>query len=431
LIDDDGPLTFTLTEAPINDTAQWPPLWAKVDTTTWATADPDIIGEYYPTVLGQPGRAASGTLAPDGTPALAVEVNAISGEVETLLVSDGDINGTNAAQDVVIYNASDGTSETFTTSTVADGRGRLVSVVDVSGWATLTVSAGDQFWVAWSGTTHGIVSDDKSSALTQAGDVLVWMLRKSRMRWDRGRLDAARQYLNKFKIDTYIQAEPDERIQPWAWIQANLLPILPISARIGPLGLYFVVWDYFATSDAALAHIEYGRNADRNGAVDVEGPQVGADTVTLRYQWAASRGEFEDYDGKSSDAEVLGKDSKYSQDLYTARAGASYVAIGYREVLKPERGEFEGSTEIVRDAFTAGLILKWWARRATSTFLACDYLVDQEDAAVLTPGDVVTLTDSGRGFTARVCLVDSISMTLDGKMGVSLSIPPVDMGEAV
>jgi hypothetical protein len=356
-------------------------------------------------------------------------VNAMSG-AEVLLISDGDIVGSGSAQTLTIYNESDGTSESFTASLTTDGRGRSVTVCEVKTWTTLTVQPGDTYWCIWTGATHGIVGDDNTSALTQAGDLLIWWLRRSRIRWDSGRLEAARQFLNKFKIDTFVQASPTERISPWAWIQENMLPILPASARIGPNGLYFVVWDYFATSDDAVAHIEQGRNARRDGAVDIEGPDQPAGTVTLKYQWAATRNAPEAYAGRSDNAEVLAKDSTYSKDLNTSRAGAQYVYLGYRESLKPTNTEIEGSTEVVRDAFTAGLILAWWTKRDASTYLTCDYMVDQEDAATLSPGAVVTITDSGRGFAARACLVTAIAIDLGGQMRVSLSIPPVDMGKA-
>ena len=428
--DDESPITFTLEESPSADVSLWPQLWATIDATTWAAHDPDVRGEYYPTVIGSPGRPAAGTLPPDGTPAYLIVTTVGS---QTLLLSDGDIIGSGAAPDVTIYSESDGSSEAFTASLSEDGRGRMVSVVDVSAATTITITAGDTYWAIWdSDTNHGIVGDDKAAALTGAGDVLIWMLRKSSVRWDRGRVYAARGFLNKYQIDTFIQAAPDERISPWEWVQSNLLPILPVSARIGPGGVYFVIWDYFATSDAAVASLEWGRNAERDGAVDVDGAQIPASTVTLQYQWEPTQKSFGDKRGRTADLDVAIKlADTYAEAFDLSNAKSEYISTTSQKETAPISRQVDGFTEIVRDDFTAGLILQWWVRRDSRTTMVCDYLVAQEDAAVLIPGNVVTITDSGRGLSDRVCLVASVELSTAGMMRVGLAIPPMDTGEAV
>ena len=49
---------------------------------------------------------------------------------------------------------------------------------------------------------------------------------------------AAAELLQGYLVDCYI----DDPVGVWEWVQGNLLPILPISIRYGPAGLYPVVW---------------------------------------------------------------------------------------------------------------------------------------------------------------------------------------------
>ena len=411
----ESPVTGTIEEAPGEDEARIPPITAKVDTDTWPSHDTNATDEPYITVIGTPGRAEVQPLDPVGSPCHFVNT---TGDV--LQVSDGDIVGNGAAQSLTIWNESDGTSDPFTVVVTADGRGRTVSTVDITGAPNLTINPGDKYWAIWTGARHGIVDDGKTNALTGAGDLIVWLMRQSALRWDRGRIAAIQPVLNRFVIDTFIAASPDQRIKPWGYIQSELLPILPVSPRIGPNGLYLVLWDYFLNDTAAVAAIEHGRNAFRDGDYQETDIDRVASTISLRYQWAATTNEFEGFAGLSGDDVTLAQDTRYQPSLHMRRARNFYGSNRIKEE----------STEIVRDASTAGLIVAWWSRAMGAQFVEMDYLVDPVIAARVEPGRSVKVTDADRGFTDRLAIVDSVTWTLDGLMRMGLRMPPVDLGEA-
>jgi hypothetical protein len=99
------------------------------------------------------------------------------------------------------------------------------------------VDDGDEVYVAFHPTTGGgMVWGDKM--LRGAGDVLTWALGQSGYRVDWGMVAAAAPWLNQYKIDTIISS----RVKAAAWLQEQLIPLLPVSMMTGPDGIYPLVW---------------------------------------------------------------------------------------------------------------------------------------------------------------------------------------------
>ncbi|HUU34183.1 MAG TPA: hypothetical protein VMW48_08965, partial [Vicinamibacterales bacterium] len=164
----------------------------------------------------------------------------------------------------------------------------------------------------------------------------------------------------------------------------------------------------------------------------VEGHQIPASTVTLDYQWEPTQKSFGAKHGRTGDIDVRIKlSADYAEAFDLSNAKSEYISTTSQNETAPVSRQVDGHTEIVRDDFTAGLILGWWVKRDSRTVMVCDYLVEQEIAAALVPGNVVTITDSGRGLSDRVCLVEAVALSTTGMMRVGLAIPPMDTGEAV
>ena len=283
-------------------------------------------------------------------------------------------------------------------------------------------------WAVWEVPTstpidqYGMYADDKADLQGRrgAGDVLTYWLRESGIRWDEGRIAAVAQTLNSFRIDTYVLADADHRIAPWDWVSQNLLPVLPVSARVGPGGVHVVVWRYGATSDMAVARFvaDEGGNATQAGAVESSAIDDVASTMIVRYGVDADNSEPSAMLVLSGDDETI--QAGATPDLHLIRGRGIY-----------ERDLVEDVTlEIIREEGTAGAVAAWMSRAKAVQYYSTSYDVDVETAGSLEPGDVVLLTDDLRGFKERVCLVESVLWSSEPIWRVSLRIPAHGFGEA-
>lgn len=139
---------------------------------------------------------------------------------------------------------------------------------------------------------------EDGAVMRGAGDVLRWALGQSSLRVDRDRLAAALPALNGFLIDCVI----DERVTPWEWLSANLLPLLPVSLVSGPRGLYPVVWRHAAKASDATFRLDLAADPsiERDGGVRVDSTTLYNDVTvsycldlrTDRYKRSARVGRF-------------------------------------------------------------------------------------------------------------------------------------------
>lgn len=398
------PIACTLEESPVQDRALWPPSTAVVDATGWPLHDSNIEGEYYPWVFGGPG--STDTSAP-WTPGLLVDTTGTVPHPSKILIAGHAV----LASSVQVVNVSQGTTAARAVQSEPDGYGRVCSYVEPAvGWA----SAGDEIWVNWySGSTrvYGHPSPtDTTLPLRGAGDLLVWWLSRSTVRWDRGRLAAIRDRLNEYKLDTYAMADPGSRITPYHWVMDNLLPLLPVSPRIGPHGLYFVDWDLSATAQTAVAHLEEGRNCSRAGDVTTTSRDDVTNELTITYSVNPRTGSPTARTVLTGDDGTLAEDGDAHRSFHARRSRSQYG--------KTITGEL--TAEHVQDPATAGRILSTELRRRAAQWELMAYHVDQEVAGRLTPGDVVTLTDADRYIEGRPCLVVGRPWVADRRMTVDL-----------
>ena len=410
------PITGTLAEDPQADRALHPPADARVDSTSWPLHDPAVEGEYYPDVFGGPGTNDS-TAA--WTPGLLVDTTDTVPHPSKLLIGG---HRCPTASNVQIRNMTTEATETRGVSHEADGYGRVCAYVQPS---TGFVSEGDEVWVNWysGGQVWGRVSlRDATAPLRGAGDLLEWWLTRSTIRWDRGRLAAIRDRLNVYKIDTYAQADPGSRLGPWRWIQDNLLPLLPVSTRIGPNGLYFLLWDLSTTTDRAVAHLEEGLNCTRGGPVRSSPLDDVATEIAVAYQFGPSTGDPEARLVVTGDDTTLAEDPDAARNLYARQSRLQYGRNIPDEI----------QARHVLDAGTASKVLHTEIRLRATQWDLLDYAADQEVAGRLHPGDLVTLTDSDRNIANRPALVVSRPwVSTGGRIPIELQAPPAALENPV
>jgi len=378
------PFAFSLATSPYEDRSILPSPTAVVDEVTWPNAADKANGKTYPTVYGRPGDHNE---AIPGSPAHVVHTG-----TKTLLIAGHEVSATtvyvcNADVDVTDW---DSASVVHTT----DGRGRQVATVVVP--AGITWSSDDTYFVAWAHTSGGGMWDRRRQGpLEKAGDVLDYFLDQTTLTVDQGRTAAEALLLNRYILAGYI----DEPVNVWAWLRANILPILPVSIRVGPDGLYPVVWRYDGVVDRdVVEHIDVARlDAERTSPVEYTATTGGklANEIQLSYRLNADSGDY------TASVTLTGDDS-------VARS-SSVLTNQMSRVSRARYGEAAKSieTDHVYDVTTAAKIVQWMSYAWGLPARNVSYLFDQR-ARHLQLGAIVSLTDDELYISELICMVVEI-----------------------
>lgn len=381
----DEPIEATVREVPWMDRGLIPAPEAAINDDTWPNRDPSsgIDDEVYPVVIGEPGRTDV-----MGSPAYYAQTGATD---YVLLAGHPVIAGT-----VTVYDRTGAVSNSLTVSTVADGLSRNVAVGVATGWGAL--NQGDELWAVWDDGGGLANPEDPTSALTGAGDLIEWLLHRSTIRVDWGRMRAAKARLNAYRIDTYIQGPPGERVSPWAWISEHLLPILPVMVRSSAAGLYLAVLDVSAPVGVARGRLEEGRNCDRISMVETIGTEDVANDIEIHY---APRS---DGDTMASVVRVTGSGAVL--DTFDDAVRSSVCEESVRRFGRIPRSL---TTTAIYDGSTAVRLATALAARSALPPRQVVYsLRDGSGLESLEPGDTVRLTDSDLGWSGRSAVVWSV-----------------------
>ena len=376
------PIALTIEERLYDDASTLLNPAGHVTPTTWPLADPAMFGRAYPLVVGRPGRyvEADGTDGKTtGSPALLVNTSS-----KRFLVAGHRVQ----ASTVRIINTTKGEARDVPVSVTTDGLGREVSPGDSSGTG-LSIVAGDEYWVRWD-SGSALVGDDSTTPVQQAGDVLQYVLQRSTLRVDRGAMSGAVAYLNRYRLDFYVD-DPD--VSAWDWLADNVLPLLPVSVVGGPRGLRPVLFRWDARAVDAVDSIQAGPDAVRVSAVSysVEEP-----VQTVQVSYAPRGGEGDHL-----------RDVTLAGDTTTPDAGqhralrSSFVRYGERRILRL-------ATDVVYDDATAQLIASTLASTYALPRREVVYELDPRRFGTLEAGQVVTLTDSEIHLADAVAVVQSI-----------------------
>lgn len=248
-------ISVSLVPSDPSDLQDFPPAKASISTDTIAavaiisagteTADTfhfldSSDGLVYPWVFGRPGLrvdATGATVATPATPALLV--------FDALNSPWAIIAGHQTREvDRIIYNPdldNDVTDPTYSIPSefLRDARGRLLSILDVSGLVGFTYDSSLQLYVA--GWSSGIRWDD-GDEIRGLGDVVLYLLRNcdgGRVH-DLGAWQATAPLLNRIEVGGYL----DEVVSPWDVVASDLLALYPRCVALwSPDGYQPVVFD--------------------------------------------------------------------------------------------------------------------------------------------------------------------------------------------
>lgn len=267
-----------------------------------------------------------------------------------------------------------------------------------------------QVQICWTGG-GGILNRTRTSLLRTAGDVLEHLFQASTLNVDRGRTAAAAELLQGYLIDCYI----DDPVGVWEWIQGNLLPILPISIRYGPSGLYPVVWR--SVIEDEQGSLVQSLNADdgdivRMGVVETSSTLHGELANTIRVSYAV--------DSRTGDHRAAyllhGAPDRIDNGSTSASSRITRVSVArYGEI------PVELQTSVVWDRSTAAAVAYQAALRHALPVRRINYLCPQA-FGWLEEGCGVQLTDSELSLSNAFGLVSEVQDYTDGSCRIQVTL---------
>lgn len=405
------PVAFSITDYPWEGSTVVPAAGAVVTEAAWPSAPSDSIGQVYPEVVGIPGQYEQNPVSyvTKGSPA--VRVNVLTGATIELLIAGHHVEATT----VKVFDST--TSQDFAVTNKTDGEGRKVATV-ATGIPGAIDNTETEFWVGWRASDGGARQKLDGDLLQGAGDIIVHYLQESGRRVDIPAWETVAPRLNTVQLGGYWQ----ERLDPWELLVDQVLPLLPVEMVSGANGLRPVLWEYGATSDAAVEHITEGDGAWRNtGVVYSKRDQI-INVLTLDYAYRANTNEPRRTITLTGDPDETNPDERYhltadvSQRRYADTPGERYVS------------EDVQSSEWVWLDTTANRVLEWQldARglMSRSMTLELDPVLGWLDL-----GDVVTYSEPALAMDRRVAMVRALrwigTTTLECDLYFS-DVPPRD-----
>ena len=115
-------------------------------------------------------------------------------------------------------------------------------------------------------TFHGLTAGTQDGPLRTIHELLVLVLSSSSLPVDWPKLYAALSRVPTFGVEGYI----DERVSVWDFVSRELLPLLPLSIRTGPRGVYAITADFSATAADTIGTLRAGVDCWRLGVIQYE-----------------------------------------------------------------------------------------------------------------------------------------------------------------
>ena len=346
--------------------------------------DSTAIGKVYPFIIGEPGNQIPQTTSSGGifnadiycTPAyLNNEQNTVGGVFE-LMVAGHPVEA--ASVEVVDFahnTASIAISQSF------DLLGNELSVITTStaieGNQSTSENAGNPYyWIRWTnGGGHPNPFGD--GALEKGGDLLLFLLMKTKANIDFPSFDSIREYLNVYKFSGYINTD----ITVQQFIQSNMIPFLPLEIVNGPNGLRPIIPMIFRNNPSSLFDFQVDDNCRLISPIE---PSISSDEIineiTLKYGYS---GFFDKYLG-----------------YYTIKE-SEYTTIS-KNRFGVRKQEIE--LEFVTDFATVQRIGANILRQRALGYFTVDIQADFE-YGYLYLGDVVTLTSIIHGMNRIKCQI--------------------------
>jgi hypothetical protein len=393
-------VAWAISDVPGSETSlgvQVPDPLARIDATTWPITGGATLcdeGAMYPVLFGYPGYTGAAT----PIPVMPAPMGQFLAAATTYLVlsEDADAPITQAR----IRNDTEDTEATETVVTVTDLLGRRIKVNH------FTLAAGP----APGGATEqremfaGFVPAGGGGVARSAYDVIVYLLR----RWgaasvDWARLPEVRDVLGQFLVDTWIDDTPPD---PWAWIEAVLLPDLPVEVRTSVGGRYLVTRRYTSDPGRRVGTIEVGIDAERVSGVSRAASEGPANEFTGLYR-ASTRGDWLGRIILTGNPATIGSAPKVTVPPATT---TQLVSVATSALCRRSHARYQlRQSEPIEIDWTwdTGTVLRCLELRAERDALpGLSVELEIEDGEDLVEGDELLVTDEELGWSDRVAIVD-------------------------
>ena len=418
------PVAFSVEDAATVNPSQVPSATEQVDGWTWAdsilTLATEDLGVVYPRIYGHPGYIGGWCAGSQG-----VWASYIDGPQGYQLIVAG-----HAVDTPYIRLTTDQqlTPTQFRVVQVQDSRGQVVSIVpyyadyptntlsdyvDADGQHVYglrspsvtafqpTTDAPIQVYATW----YDPVDSTRGGLSPLAGDVIIDMLSLSGMTIDYGRMAAAAGLLTTYRFDCVV----DSRVRPLDWLQAQILPLLPVSVDRSGDGASLIVWRYDATYQDVSAVLDADADPliERATPISTDSSSI-ANRWTLRYRYSVRTGQYTDSVQRGNETVVVnGATQRAEPDAYCLASQGRYGII--ERVI---------DSACIYDETTAGAILAWMARAYAFPRRTVSYVVPS--AYKLYKGQIVTLTDAKVSFAEQLCIVSDLQIDGTGTDAVTL-----------
>ena len=425
------PVAFSVEDAAKTSTVEVPGMTEQVDGYTWpnkvlylATQE---LGIAYPRVYGHPGASSTSmTTWVSGTQGLYVSYQSTSFELCIIVAG-------HAVSTPYIWLSTDQTTTArqFKVERYIDSRGQTVSGVPyfpnpldalnteytdadgqyvygfgstlaaVSGITSATADSPIPLFCTW----KDYVDASRGGLSPKAGDVILDMLQLAGMAVDYGRMTAAAGLLSAFRFDCVVSA----RVKPLDWLQAQILPLLPVSVDRSGDGASLIVWRYDATPEDATAVLDADSDAMIERATNISADS--SDIInrwTMNYAYSVRTGQYCEVATRGNQTVTAdGTTTLGDQDAYCIASQARYGVI-----------EKTIESVCVYDDATAGAILAWMARAYAFPRRTVGYVVPS--SYQLYKGQIVRLTDSRVSIADQLAIVAELQIDGTGTDAVSL-----------
>jgi hypothetical protein len=427
---DNQPVSFSLTELPMDDLASIVAPEAQIDEVTWPTAPVIATNQRYPAPFfgaADVARRGPGGEAVGLSPAYPLELNVVDGGVDKLIISAYPVAAATVQAGTIVDNKYETAS--FTVASTTDALGRKVYYIDTSGSADTIRYASAWYVTDWNegGVLANIAGGGRP--VTTAGDLMFWLAQRSSVRVDLARFGSVAGYLN-WPIEAYV----DEQASPIGWTVERLLPILPVSLASGPNGLQPILWRYDARREDAVEHLVNGENCARVGPVTYSAkPADLVQRIVLNYAWDAGNQDYT----KHMIAEPLpsGPPPVDPAILLSLPGFPIYIpdprkvhnaflrngASRYADWDSRRWRSVTIESDLIGSDLTAARVLAWKCRQLGTSPRLVEYDVGQE-CAWLELGAVVLLTDDEVAISGTVALVIARVMSDTGIWRFKLQI---------
>jgi hypothetical protein len=257
-------VSFSLVQDPFDDVNLVPSRSARITRAKHSNCADGAIGNYYPTVIGSPGRyvETDGTITyVAGSPAHSISYLDVSAATDTLLIAGHRC----AATEVRIWYSVEGTTDGGTTlplpiAYATDSDGITYAYVDISG-QTAEVTGAGTYAAVWS-EGPGLISPFRAAGITSIGEAMAWAAVMSSIPCHVAAWVGLADEL-PWPVGGYI----DDPCSPSEWMQDNLLPLVPVSIACDAEGLYPLLWRHDARRDHAIRTIRAGEGFERASRV--------------------------------------------------------------------------------------------------------------------------------------------------------------------